>query len=87
MSKQTIVRENEAMNKDYFLMHFVEFLEMIARVAEVKFSDSERSLEPLHIKLLYVLDELIPKMLGKEFKRREPNEEENLSSSDSESEY
>lgn len=67
-------------------MHFVEFLEMIARVAEIKFKGSDKALEPLHVKLIYVFDEMIPKILGREVHRREPDEAE-ASSSESESEY
>ena len=72
MSKMTVMRENESASKEYFRMNFVEFIEMIARIAEVKFRGSDRVLEPLHVKITYILDELIPKILGREFKRREP---------------
>ena len=40
MSKMTVIAENEDM-KQYEYIHFVEFLEMIGRSAEIKFRDSE----------------------------------------------
>ena len=40
MSKITLANENEK-NKNYFKLLFVEFLEMIGRVADLKFKGSE----------------------------------------------
>ena len=37
---------------------FVEFLEMIGRVADIKFKDSEQENLQLHYKIEYVLDEI-----------------------------
>ena len=41
MSKITLANENEK-NKNYFKLLFVEFLEMIGRVADLKFKGSEQ---------------------------------------------
>ncbi len=63
----TVANENEDSVK-YSKMHFVEFLEMICRVADVKYKSSDHS--KLHKKIEVILDELIV-VLGKKYKRRE----------------
>ena len=39
---------------------FVEFLEMLCRVAEFKFKGTELDSEPLYVKVGYVIDDLLP---------------------------
>jgi hypothetical protein len=51
-------------------MYFVEFLEMICRVADVKFKTGDLDKNMLHKNVEIILDELFV-VLGNEHKRRE----------------
>mmetsp|Transcript_9869 Transcript_9869/g.14937 ORF Transcript_9869/g.14937 Transcript_9869/m.14937 type:complete len:84 (+) Transcript_9869:154-405(+) len=68
MCKMTVEKENEN-NKQYFELKFVEFLEMIGRVAEAKYKNTPIYDMPLAKRIEYLLDEIIPPMLNEE--RRE----------------
>jgi hypothetical protein len=57
MSKMTVSREN-SQAKQHDQVQFVEFLEMIGRVAALRYVDSEVETEPLHIKIEIILDDL-----------------------------
>jgi len=41
-------------------IEFVEFLEMLCRVADFKFKVTELDSEPLYVKVGYVIDDLLP---------------------------
>lgn len=60
MSKMTCAEENAPgkLPDHYQKIEFVEFLEMIGRVAEVKFKGTEMGELTLHKKLEYTLDDL-----------------------------
>lgn len=58
MSKVTVAYENEEITRKYMRMTFVEFLEMVGRVAHLKFRDSELETLPLKAKIEYVLRDL-----------------------------
>ena len=58
MSKMTTV--NESTTLTLMVIEFVEFLEMICRVADIKFRGSNLETEELQTKVGYVLDELMP---------------------------
>jgi hypothetical protein len=59
MSKMTVVKES--LNyKDYQTMKFVEFLEFIGRIADIKFRGSADASLPLNQKIEFVLDEILP---------------------------
>ena len=68
MSKMTLANENEE-SKSYFRLQFVEFLEMIGRIAHLKYQGSELEIQPLSEKIEYILDDLII-VLGKNQKRK-----------------
>ena len=57
MSKMTVPNENDDA-KRYNSLYFVEFLEMIGRVADLKFQGSELQDIPLHNKIEYIIDDL-----------------------------
>ena len=50
-------------------MMFVEFLEFLARVAELYFEGSEMEELDLHIKLEHLLDEILPLVKTKRIKQ------------------
>ena len=60
MSKMTIEKEIDGGNKYYNRIKFVEFLEMIGRVADLRFRDSEMEEFNLATKIEYLLDDLLP---------------------------
>ena len=49
-------------------MIYVEFLEFLARIAELYFEGSEMEEIDLHLKLEYLLDELLPMVNAKRVK-------------------
>ena len=59
MSKMTVVNEEWEAEK-YDVLAFVEFLEMIGRVADMTFSDTDIAHEPLARRIEYVLDAILP---------------------------
>lgn len=59
MSKMTCVVETTGSEKHYYFLKFVEFLELMGRVAHFKFTDSSMSLVT---KLENVLDEVLGTM-------------------------
>jgi hypothetical protein len=61
MSKMTIPNENRDFS-NYYLMKFVEFLEMICRIADLKYKSADR--QNLGSKVEMILDELFV-VLGK----------------------
>ena len=84
MSKQTVLDEQQH-SKKYHLLPFVEFLELIGRVAEFKFRPTAMNAIPLFQKIEYTLDEIIPVLLpGKE--RLIPDIQE-IEESDSDDDY
>jgi len=48
---------------------YVEFLEFLARIAELYFEGSEMEELDLHVKLEYLLDELLPLVKAKRIKQ------------------
>ncbi len=58
MSKMTVVYESTSDNKRYYSLQLAEFLELIGRVAEIKYR--ETSGLPLVQKIEFVLDALLP---------------------------
>lgn len=76
MSKMTVPQENEDAKK-YNSMFFVEFLEMIGRVAYIKFQGSELETIPLHKKIEFIIDDLLALTPGAKRKivSYEPEEE------------
>lgn len=59
MSKMTVVKETTDHRK-YQQMQFIEFCEMMGRVAHFKYKDDpEMSKVELHTKLEYVMDEVL----------------------------
>ena len=54
----------------YKKMSFVEFLEMICRVADAKFKSADQAKNMLHKKVEIILDELFV-ILGRDCRRRE----------------
>ena len=61
MSKMTVKNELESKGQQYDKIAFVELLESVGRVAEFKFKGTPQEGEPLHRRIEYVLDELLPK--------------------------
>ncbi len=82
MSKMTIVNE-EWDHEKYNSMAFVEFLEMVGRVAEAAFSETDIAHEPLARRIEYVLDAVLPLV---DVERQEPVIEE-VDESESDHEY
>ena len=70
MCKMIVVKENEN-SKQYLALQFVEFLEMIGRIADLKFKNSETNDELLAKRIEFVLDDIIPPIL--EVPRKETN--------------
>jgi len=69
MSKMTV--SNEEFHTDqYFTMQFVEFLEMIGRIALYKYQGTIVHQEPLAKKIEFVIDILF-EVVGAHFKRNE----------------
>ena len=60
MSKQTVANEcDDKSSQEYFKLPFVEFLEFIARLVDIQFSDSELADMPLAEKLEHILKDLL----------------------------
>ena len=55
----TVVDESDDGIKKYNKLYFVEFLELIGRIADIKFRGTEVGNLPLNKKIEYVLDELL----------------------------
>lgn len=72
MSKMTVVNEAEESSTKYKRLVFVEFLEMIGRIADIKFRGSEMDSLPLPKKLEFILDDLLT-LVGE--KRKETKNE------------
>ena len=81
MSKMTVVEEFVfSESRGYGVMHFVEFLEMMCRVAVSKFKGTEYANHDLIHKLIFIVDDLLA-LVGME--RIEVNiEAEEISESD-----
>lgn len=81
MSKMTIVDEFKMTERvGYLVMDFVEFLEMICRVANAKFKNTDYANADLLDKVVFILDDLL-QIVGQE--RKEVHvEEEEISESD-----
>ena len=62
MSKMTVDKEHEK-HDQYLNLAFVEFLEMIGRIADIKFRRTTLGDEPLAKRIEFVLDDMIPEML------------------------
>jgi len=65
MSKMTVEREGTQSDK-YNEMKFVEMLEMIGRMAEMKYRHSGNKDMPLATKISFILDLILPAVLEKE---------------------
>ena len=65
MSKMTIIHEEYEEDR-YNNLFFVEFLEMIGRIAVVKYEGTEIQDELLVTKIGFILDSLIASNLGQE---------------------
>ncbi|TNV87178.1 hypothetical protein FGO68_gene2179 [Halteria grandinella] len=59
MSKMTVIDESTESTIRYQRIQFVEFLEMIGRMADLKFRGSEMEGLQLHQKIEYILDDLL----------------------------
>ncbi len=68
ISKMTVANENGEF-QSYQKMYFVEFLEMICRVADIKFKTGDLDKNLLHKNIEIILDEMFV-VLGKEHRRR-----------------
>ena len=66
MSKMTVIIDT--LTSNYHTIEFVEFLEMICRVADVKFRTTEVEPEDLYLKVGYIIDDLVL-LLGPGFER------------------
>lgn len=76
MAKMTCANENEDSAKKYQRLLFVEFLEMIGRVADHKFQGSELEALPLDRKIEFVLDEVFSALPKEQnTKRQQPDVE------------
>ena len=70
MSQATVVNEfDKGSLQEYSKLTYVEFLEFLARVAELYFEDSEMAELDLHVKLEYLLDEILPLVSAKRVKQ------------------
>lgn len=85
LSKQTVPGENEQEASKYEVLPFVEFLEMIGRVAHFKYRGSELENIGLERKLETILDELF-KLIG-ETRKDAVETEEVESESESDDDY
>lgn len=82
MSKMTIPNENDNSER-YNILYFVEFLELIGRIADFKFNGSELESLPLHSKIEHLLDDIfVPFNVKRRLVRVEYEEE-----TDSDSDY
>ena len=69
MSKVSIADEfTKDSLQNYHMMSYTEFLEFLARIAELYFEGSEMEEIDLHRKLEYLLDELLPMVNTKRVK-------------------
>ena len=70
MSKMGVAEElNRDATRKYTNMIYVEFLEFLARIAELYFEGSEMEDLELNIKLEYLLDEMLPLVDAKRVKQ------------------
>ena len=84
MAKMTVVDEHQH-SKKYQYLSFVEFIELVGRIAELKFKSTAMNGIPLFQKIEYTLDDIIPYLLpGKE--RLIPDIQE-VEESDSDDDY
>ena len=60
LCKMTVVDEADDGLNRYNKLYFVEFLEMVARIAEIKYRGTEVSQQSLTKRIEYVLDEILP---------------------------
>ena len=60
LCKMTVVDEADDGLNRYNKLYFVEFLEMIARIADIKYKGTEVAQQTLTKKIEYVLDEILP---------------------------
>ena len=58
MSKMTVAMDSH--NNQFYTMEFVEFLEMVCRIADKKFRGTEMANMELQMKIGFILDELLP---------------------------
>ena len=77
--KMTVMDETMEFNAYNKIQH-VELLEMIGRMAHIKYAGTSLDEEPLHIRMEYILDELF-KLIGAN-RKEVPIEEESESDSD-----
>ena len=69
MSKMGVAEElNRDATRKYTNMSYVEFLEFLARIAELYFEGSEMEELELNVKLEYLLDEILPLVDAKRVK-------------------
>jgi len=70
MSKSTVVSEFERNSlQEYSKLNYVEFLEFLARIAELYFEGSEMEELELHSKIEYLLDEILTLVGAKRIKQ------------------
>ena len=70
MSQNSVINEFDAKSLlEYNKLSYMEFLEFLARVAELYFEGSEMEELELHVKLEYLLDELLPLVGSKRIKQ------------------
>ena len=61
LCKMTVISELEEKGiEQYIRLEFVEFLEFIARIADLFFEESELKTLELHQKIEHILDEILP---------------------------
>ncbi len=77
----TVINENEGVKAKYQRMYFVEFLEMIGRVADIKFRGTAMETLSLSVKIEYILDDLLT-LIGAERRDVELGLEEDSVSDD-----
>ena len=71
MCKMTVEKEHDSEGQlDYLKLSRVEFLEFIARIAELFFAESEMEELPLSEKVEHVLDEILPVIGAKRTKQQ-----------------
>ena len=64
----------ESYTPNFMAIEFVEFLEMVCRVADVKFRDTDLGGKELVDKVSYVLSDLLWSLLGSDFAVNELNQ-------------
>ena len=70
MSQIHIVNEFDKNSlQDYNKLTYLEFLEFLARIAELYFEESEMEDLDLHVKIEYLLDEILPLVDAKRVKQ------------------